>query len=170
MRLLWLPNFQLPRKFSPKRRIWYLTRNPFRSFFLRMRSYCALRSSYFYEYIANNSHSLPDCLLLAELSLNWFFVLLFQNSIAILNYVLLGKDWLKPYAAFCFLRDFFETSDHSQWGRFSQYSKDKVITNQPFDFLSVKLRSCMSVTKFVGPFIYSIQPLDDIDKVLSLNF
>ncbi|KAG7962175.1 hypothetical protein I3843_09G052400 [Carya illinoinensis] len=37
-----------------------------------------------------------------------------------------NEDWLKPYAAFCFLRDFFETSDHSQWGRFSQYSKNKL--------------------------------------------
>ncbi|OVA13831.1 Carbohydrate binding module family 20 [Macleaya cordata] len=37
-----------------------------------------------------------------------------------------NEEWLKPYAAFCFLRDFFETSDHSQWGRFSQFSKDKL--------------------------------------------
>ncbi|KAJ0044000.1 hypothetical protein Pint_18427 [Pistacia integerrima] len=37
-----------------------------------------------------------------------------------------NEDWLKPYAAFCFLRDFFETSDHSQWGRFSHYSNDKL--------------------------------------------
>lgn len=39
----------------------------------------------------------------------------------------LVQDWLKPYAAFCFLRDFFETSDHSQWGSFSQFSTKKVI-------------------------------------------
>lgn len=37
------------------------------------------------------------------------------------------QEWLKPYAAFCFLRDFFETSDHSQWGTFSKFSKDKVL-------------------------------------------
>ncbi|GAB4851804.1 4-alpha-glucanotransferase dpe2 [Ancistrocladus abbreviatus] len=37
-----------------------------------------------------------------------------------------NEDWLKPYAAFCFLRDFFETSDHSQWGRFSSFSHDKL--------------------------------------------
>lgn len=37
------------------------------------------------------------------------------------------KGWLKAYAAFCFLRDFFETSDHSQWGRFSNFSNEKVI-------------------------------------------
>ncbi|XP_051149443.1 4-alpha-glucanotransferase DPE2 isoform X2 [Andrographis paniculata] len=37
-----------------------------------------------------------------------------------------NQEWLKPYAAFCFLRDFFETSDHSQWGTFSTFSKDKL--------------------------------------------
>lgn len=37
-----------------------------------------------------------------------------------------NEAWLKPYAAFCFLRDFFETSDHSQWGRFSKFSKEKL--------------------------------------------
>lgn len=37
-----------------------------------------------------------------------------------------NEEWLRPYAAFCFLRDFFETSDHSQWGRFSQFSKEKL--------------------------------------------
>ncbi|KAG9454794.1 hypothetical protein H6P81_007698 [Aristolochia fimbriata] len=35
-----------------------------------------------------------------------------------------NEEWLKPYAAFCFLRDFFETSDHSQWGRFGHFSKE----------------------------------------------
>ncbi|XP_042003319.1 4-alpha-glucanotransferase DPE2-like [Salvia splendens] len=42
------------------------------------------------------------------------------------NYFSENQEWLKPYAAFCFLRDFFETSDHSQWGRFSNFSKDKL--------------------------------------------
>nr|AAB86444.1 4-alpha-glucanotransferase [Arabidopsis thaliana] len=37
-----------------------------------------------------------------------------------------NEGWLKPYAAFCFLRDFFETSDHSQWGTFSDYTDDKL--------------------------------------------
>ncbi|XP_058079209.1 4-alpha-glucanotransferase DPE2 [Magnolia sinica] len=37
-----------------------------------------------------------------------------------------NEEWLKPYAAFCFLRDFFETSDHTQWGRFGHYSKEKL--------------------------------------------
>lgn len=38
-----------------------------------------------------------------------------------------NQGWLKPYAAFCFLRDFFGTSDHSQWGRFSDYSEDRLV-------------------------------------------
>ncbi|XP_047953128.1 4-alpha-glucanotransferase DPE2 [Salvia hispanica] len=42
------------------------------------------------------------------------------------NYFSENQEWLKPYAAFCFLRDFFETSDHSQWGRFSNFSTDKL--------------------------------------------
>ncbi|XP_004309467.1 PREDICTED: 4-alpha-glucanotransferase DPE2 [Fragaria vesca subsp. vesca] len=42
------------------------------------------------------------------------------------NFFSENQEWLKPYAAFCFLRDFFETSDHSQWGRFSQFSIEKL--------------------------------------------
>ncbi|KAH7511699.1 hypothetical protein FEM48_Zijuj12G0010400 [Ziziphus jujuba var. spinosa] len=48
------------------------------------------------------------------------------NSKLFQKFISENEDWLKPYAAFCFLRDFFETSDHSQWGRFSYYSKDKL--------------------------------------------
>lgn len=51
---------------------------------------------------------------------------LILNSTSFLKFFSENEDWLKPYAAFCFLRDFFETSDHSQWGRFSFYSKDKL--------------------------------------------
>lgn len=51
---------------------------------------------------------------------------LILNSSSFQQYFLENKDWLKPYAAFCFLRDFFETSDHSQWGHFSHYSKEKL--------------------------------------------
>ncbi|XP_031127124.1 4-alpha-glucanotransferase DPE2-like isoform X2 [Ipomoea triloba] len=48
------------------------------------------------------------------------------NSSSFQNYFAENQDWLKPYAAFCFLRDFFETSDHSQWGRFSWFSEEKL--------------------------------------------
>ncbi|CAN1256473.1 4-alpha-glucanotransferase DPE2 [Linum perenne] len=48
------------------------------------------------------------------------------NSSAFQEFLSENEEWLKPYAAFCFLRDFFETSDHSQWGRFSHFSKEKL--------------------------------------------
>uniref|UniRef100_A0ACD5Z182 Uncharacterized protein n=1 Tax=Avena sativa TaxID=4498 RepID=A0ACD5Z182_AVESA len=48
------------------------------------------------------------------------------NSASFKKFLSENEEWLKPYAAFCFLRDFFETSDHSQWGRFSQFSKEKL--------------------------------------------
>ncbi|XP_076941178.1 4-alpha-glucanotransferase DPE2-like [Bidens hawaiensis] len=48
------------------------------------------------------------------------------NSDSFKNFLSKNEEWLKPYAAFCFLRDFFETSDHSQWGTFSQFSKEKL--------------------------------------------
>lgn len=36
------------------------------------------------------------------------------------------QDWLRPYAAFCFLRDLFGTADHSQWGSYSEFTPEKV--------------------------------------------
>ncbi|CAL1352309.1 unnamed protein product [Linum trigynum] len=48
------------------------------------------------------------------------------NSRAFQEFFLENEEWLKPYAAFCFLRDFFETSERSQWGRFSEFSKEKL--------------------------------------------
>ncbi|XP_022874044.1 4-alpha-glucanotransferase DPE2-like isoform X1 [Olea europaea var. sylvestris] len=48
------------------------------------------------------------------------------SSTSFQNFFSENQDWLRPYAAFCFLRDFFETSDHSQWGRFSLFSQDKL--------------------------------------------
>ncbi|KAL3688287.1 hypothetical protein R1sor_014596 [Riccia sorocarpa] len=37
-----------------------------------------------------------------------------------------NQGWLKPYAAFCFLRDLFGTADHSEWGRYSSFTSDKL--------------------------------------------
>lgn len=37
-----------------------------------------------------------------------------------------NRHWLVPYAAFCFLRDKFQTADFSQWGEFANYN-DKLI-------------------------------------------
>lgn len=49
------------------------------------------------------------------------------TSSSFLKFFSENEEWLKPYAAFCFLRDFFETSDHSQWGRFGHFSKEKLV-------------------------------------------
>ncbi|KAM7270713.1 hypothetical protein ACFE04_029927 [Oxalis oulophora] len=71
-----------------------------------------------------------------------------------------NEDWLKPYAAFCFLRDFFETSDHSQWGRFSQFSKEKTVLflTMILDFLQLeKIISKDSLHYDVIRFHYYIQ-------------
>lgn len=35
-------------------------------------------------------------------------------------------DWLRPYAAFCCLRDQYGTADMSQWGPFAYYDRDAV--------------------------------------------
>ncbi|XP_010525431.1 PREDICTED: 4-alpha-glucanotransferase DPE2 isoform X2 [Tarenaya hassleriana] len=48
------------------------------------------------------------------------------NSSSFQKFFSENEGWLKPYAAFCFLRDFFETSDHSQWGTFSRYTTEKL--------------------------------------------
>ncbi|KAI3949164.1 hypothetical protein MKW98_026544 [Papaver atlanticum] len=59
-----------------------------------------------------------------------------------------NEEWLKPYAAFCFLRDFFETLDHSQWGRFSQFSKESL--------RNLFQRILFTMTIFASPTIFSI--------------
>ncbi|KHN08918.1 4-alpha-glucanotransferase DPE2 [Glycine soja] len=51
---------------------------------------------------------------------------LILNSSSFKEFFSENEGWLKPYAAFCFLRDFFETSDRTQWGCFAHYSEDKL--------------------------------------------
>ncbi|KAL2659497.1 hypothetical protein GLYMA_03G121100v4 [Glycine max] len=51
---------------------------------------------------------------------------LILNSSSFKEFFSENEGWLKPYAAFCFLRDFFETSDRTQWGHFAHYSEDKL--------------------------------------------
>jgi 4-alpha-glucanotransferase len=38
-----------------------------------------------------------------------------------------NSQWLVPYAAFCFLRDRFQTADFSHWGEFSTYNREKIV-------------------------------------------
>lgn len=54
-----------------------------------------------------------------------------------------NKEWLKPYAAFCFLKDLFGTSDHSQWGlhaKFSLAKLDKLVSPDADHYDSVAYR------------------------------
>ena len=37
-----------------------------------------------------------------------------------------NADWLKPYAAYCVLRDKYNTSDFSQWGEYATYDAGKI--------------------------------------------
>ncbi len=37
-----------------------------------------------------------------------------------------NKSWLIPYAAFCYLRDRFKTSDFRQWGDYATYNPDQI--------------------------------------------
>ena len=42
------------------------------------------------------------------------------------DFVNRNEHWLKPYAAFCVLRDKFETPDYTQWGKYSKYSAETI--------------------------------------------
>ena len=37
-----------------------------------------------------------------------------------------NKEWLTPYAAYCYLRDELGTHDYREWGKFSKYSKNEI--------------------------------------------
>ena len=37
-----------------------------------------------------------------------------------------NRDWLQPYAAFCYLRDLYKTSDFRQWGDWADYDAGKI--------------------------------------------
>ncbi|MBK9291411.1 MAG: 4-alpha-glucanotransferase [Bacteroidetes bacterium] len=47
-----------------------------------------------------------------------------------------NKEWLKPYAAFCYLRDRFKTSDFRQWDEYATYNPDLIdqLTDPNQDF------------------------------------
>ncbi len=38
----------------------------------------------------------------------------------------LNRDWLVPYAVFCFLRDSTASADYSKWGEYAVYDEGKV--------------------------------------------
>ena len=51
-----------------------------------------------------------------------------KNRYDYINFFKENEDWLVPYAAFCYFRDTFGTSDFSQWGIFSSYDRKKIET------------------------------------------
>lgn len=62
------------------------------------------------------------------------------NDIHFLNFIEENEDWLKPYSAFCALRDENNTVDFSQWNSLKKYDKKKV-----FDFFNSKSKYYQAV-------------------------
>ncbi|MCF0204971.1 MAG: 4-alpha-glucanotransferase [Muribaculaceae bacterium] len=52
-----------------------------------------------------------------------------KKSIAFRSFVKANLYWLKPYAAYCVLRDQFQTADFSQWREYSRYNEARL---EPF--------------------------------------
>jgi 4-alpha-glucanotransferase len=50
----------------------------------------------------------------------------FKEDPGFLDYFDRNKDWLVPYAAFCFLRDKHGTADFTQWNLHSQYNEEAI--------------------------------------------
>jgi 4-alpha-glucanotransferase len=50
----------------------------------------------------------------------------FQKDAGFLAWFELNKDWLAPYAAFCYLRDKNQTPDFSRWKQYSQYDAEAI--------------------------------------------
>lgn len=53
-----------------------------------------------------------------------------------------NKDWLEPYAAFCYLRDKNGTTNFSTWGKYATYSRKKVTeltdkSNRDFEEIAI---------------------------------
>lgn len=50
----------------------------------------------------------------------------FKNDPGYFNFFDLNRDWLVPYAVFCFLRDKYKTPDFTKWRTNSLYSEDAI--------------------------------------------
>lgn len=49
-------------------------------------------------------------------------------SKAFKEFVKRNEEWLKPYAAFCVLRDKYNTPDYTMWGEYADYTPEKCTT------------------------------------------
>lgn len=50
----------------------------------------------------------------------------FKDDAQYFRFFELNRDWLVPYAAFCYLRDKYKTSDSAQWKTHSQYDEAEI--------------------------------------------
>lgn len=50
----------------------------------------------------------------------------FKDDMDWFSFFDLNREWLTPYAAFCYLRDKYETADTSQWQEFAHYKEEDV--------------------------------------------
>lgn len=50
----------------------------------------------------------------------------FRDDFGYFDFFDLNRHWLVPYAAFCYLRDKYNTADYSQWGEYSVYDEDTI--------------------------------------------
>ncbi len=50
----------------------------------------------------------------------------FKDDFAFFDFFDLNRNWLVPYAAFCYLRDRYETADPSKWEAYQYYNEDAV--------------------------------------------
>lgn len=51
----------------------------------------------------------------------------FKDDLDWFEFFDINRDWLQPYAAFCFLRDKYETADFSKWEKYSVYDESLVL-------------------------------------------
>ncbi|PVX52022.1 4-alpha-glucanotransferase [Balneicella halophila] len=50
----------------------------------------------------------------------------FLASLEFQEFFTKNREWLQPYAAFCYLRDVNQTADFTKWGEYAQFSKKKI--------------------------------------------
>ncbi|MDD4372588.1 MAG: 4-alpha-glucanotransferase [Bacteroidales bacterium] len=79
-----------------------------------------------------NSLSYVDYVAMFRAKARYFKLIFDQNwqkvsaSRAYQNFFEENKVWLKPYAAFCYLRDQYKTSDFRKWNEFAKYDPKKI--------------------------------------------
>lgn len=51
-----------------------------------------------------------------------------KNDLDYFNFFELNREWLVPYAVYCWLRDRFKTPDHSTWPKYSIFNEAEVLS------------------------------------------